>query len=251
MGHHAAHLKKLRRLLQEGQPLSANQSASLVAVCKDMVNSLSSTTNFRAPTAAMLAAALQAMEHAAVLAASSVHRGQVLLERSRLLQVVGKPAEANDDAEAAATAFLDQVAAWQAAEGGRAPAATAAAAGASGSNHGSRPVVGGSTQRATEDPGETEGASVGASVGVPRTAPPSGTLPPPPPSPPSSSPSGARMAAATALASLLDVTVQLRQLGQGERSNVLLSEAVRVAPLLPSSVTFMRAMNQLTDLTGD
>lgn len=71
------------------------------------------------------------------------------------------------------------------------------------------------------------------------------------PNPAGTTPSDARKAAAAALHSLLDVTGVLRQLGAEERANALLAGAVRTAPKLPSSPSYLRAVGQLSELAGE
>lgn len=60
-----------------------------------------------------------------------------------------------------------------------------------------------------------------------------------------------RAAAAAVLQSLLDVTGLLRQLGWEERANAILAEAVRLSPRLPASASYLRAVAQLSELTGE
>ena len=187
---------------QGTQPASSNTSAALVRLSKEMVKGLAGKGQNQQPPAAVSASALSALAKAAAQAATPVHRGQVLVERGKLLQIVGKAEQAEAAVEEAAGLFAEQLAEWAASEAG-----------------------------------DEEG---GSGSNGPATGP--GSLAPS---------SSRRQQAASALSSLLDVSGVLRQLGREERANGLLTEAVRLAPQLPSTASYLRGVAQLSALTGE
>lgn len=140
-----------------------------------------------------------------------MHRGQLLLERGRLLQLMGRAEAAQEEVEAAAALFGAALEAWRASASATAAAEAGAEAGA---------------------------ASAGDSAGL---AVPAGT---------SGLPATARRVATTALAPLLDVAAVLRQLGREERANALLADAMGAAPHLSSIGSYLRAVAQMSEFTG-
>ena len=200
----AAPLQRLQQLLieQGTGPAASNTSAALVRLSKEMVKGLAGKGQNQQPPVAVAASALSALAKAAAQAGSPVHRGQVLVERGKLLQIVGKAELAEAAVEDAAGLFAEQLAEW-------------AASVAGGEGEGS----GGS-----DAPGSGPGGLASSSA--------------------------RRQQAASALSSLLDVSGVLRQLGREERANGLLAEAVRLAPQLPSTPSYLRGVAQLSALTG-
>lgn len=184
-------LQRLQRVAEQAPPLSAADSSSAVKLGKELFKALSAKKERELPPPALVEAALAALAAAEAAVRAPGHKGHLLTERAKLLQLVGAAGEAARLAEEAALLLGDSLRAWEAT-----PEAAA-------------------------------------------------------PNPAGATPSDARKAAAAALHSLLDVTGVLRQLGAEERANALLAGAVRTAPKLPSSPSYLRAVGQLSQLEGE
>ena len=187
----AAPLQRLQRLVQQARhgAVDSNMTASMVRLAKEVAKGVVNHARNKQPAPGVAANMLESLGRAAAAAAPlRVPRGQLLVERSKLLNAMGRTEAALAATEEAVEVFGAELAAWAA----------------------------------------------GPEAGTPVN----GTG------------SEARHQAAAALGSLLDVAALWRQLGREERANGVLAEAARVAPLIPSTPNYLRAMAQLSQLTG-
>ncbi|EFN54239.1 hypothetical protein CHLNCDRAFT_135761 [Chlorella variabilis] len=188
----AAPLQRLQRLVQQARhgAVDSNMTASMVRLAKEVVKGVVNHARNKQPAPGVAANMLESLGRAAAAAAPlRVPRGQLLVERSKLLNAMGRTEAALAATEEAVEVFGAELAAWAA----------------------------------------------GPEAGTPVN----GTG------------SEARHQAAAALGSLLDVAALWRQLGREERANGVLAEAARVAPLIPSTPNYLRAMAQLSQLTDE
>lgn len=183
-------VQRLQRLINQAKDgATRNQTADMVKAAKEMVKGVVKRAERSLPGPAVASNMVDALQRAAAAAAVlPVHRGQLLTERSKLLNALGRVEVAREEAEAAALVFRAELAVWAAHPEAGAP--------------------------------HTEGVSE------------------------------ARQQAAAALGSLLDVAALWRQLGREGEANAVLSEALRAAPLVPSTPNFLRALAQLSEFDG-
>ena len=119
-------LHKLEALLHSSDP-PRNQSAALVVTAREVSKGM--VGKQQQPPVELAAAAVEALALAAAMAATPLHRGHIMLERSRLLQWVGRVEEAIAASNASAALFSHQLRGRPGfSAAATAPAATTAAA---------------------------------------------------------------------------------------------------------------------------
>ncbi|KAL4418872.1 hypothetical protein ABPG77_002628 [Micractinium sp. CCAP 211/92] len=215
-------LQALLRLMKQHETLDNGQSALLVKLAKDVVRALSGENSSQQPPARLAAGTLETLLRAGPRAATPVHRAQLLVERGKLLQLMGRAEAAEEQMEQAAALLTAELASWRVADqqGGGAAAAGQAAG----------QTTGGAAADAAGEAGQAEAAS--AALGAAGTA-------------------RGKAAASAALSTLLDVASTLRQLGREARANELLTGAVAAAPMLGSANSYLRGLAQLSKLTDE
>lgn len=206
-------LNRLQRLLNRPRDLVRLRIPLAIKLSKELLRGWVAGKT-EAPSQFLADGALAALARAAELAPNPAYRGQLLADRAKLLQLVGAAKQANEEAEAATRELSAALAAWQA----RAAQPDA-------------PLV--DTQHTeTAEPSQlTEAAEQEVVEGggeVPVT----------------------QESAYAALSTLLDITSLFRSLGREERANSVLGGAAVSATHLGSAPAWLRAMSQLTALTG-